>query len=138
MYLGTKCKNTYTQGQHPVYHCFLNRGMCLSAIVAMTCEGVIGIPFCACANTQKLCVQTQMKLTVQQKLLGVFLEINEIYAHARTVDTGPSFPPPQRPGYEATPWRDVARLHALHLSALGGRACRCSNIAMWLSESLHS
>ena len=30
-------------GRNPVYHCFLNRGMGLSAIVAMTCEGVIGV-----------------------------------------------------------------------------------------------
>ena len=40
MYLG---ENTYRQGERPVYHCFLNRGMRLSAIVVMTCEGGIGV-----------------------------------------------------------------------------------------------
>ena len=42
---------------------------------------------------------------IPQKLLGVFLEIYmyEICAHVQTVDTRPSFLPPQRPGYEASP-----------------------------------
>ena len=30
-------------GEHPVYHRFLNRGTHLLAIVAMTCEAVIGV-----------------------------------------------------------------------------------------------
>ena len=47
-------------------------------------------------------VGSRILLLIQQNLLSVFLEINEICAHVRTVDTSPSFPPPQRPGYEAT------------------------------------
>ena len=50
-------------------------------------------------------VGSRILLLIQQNLLGVFLEINEICAHARTVDTRPSFPPPQRPGYEAKGWQ---------------------------------
>ena len=46
-------------------------------------------------------IRSQILLLIQQNLLGIFLEINEICAHARTVDTRLSFPPPQRPGYEA-------------------------------------
>ena len=46
-------------------------------------------------------VRSRILLLIQQKLLGVFLEINEVCAHARTVDTRPSFPPLQQPGYEA-------------------------------------
>ena len=43
MYLGTKYENRDMQGERPVYHHFLNRGTRLSGIVAMTCEGVIGV-----------------------------------------------------------------------------------------------
>ena len=46
--------------------------------------------------------ERRFHLLLQQKLLGVFLEIKDIYAHARTVDNRPSFPHPQRPGYTAT------------------------------------
>ena len=43
MYLGTKYENRDMQGERPVYHHFLNRGTRLSGIVAMICEGVIGV-----------------------------------------------------------------------------------------------
>ena len=41
--LETKCENTDMQGERPVYHRFLNRRTRLSALVAMICEGVIGV-----------------------------------------------------------------------------------------------
>lgn len=40
-------------------------------------------------------------LDVFLDLLDTFLEINEIIARAQTVDTRPSLPPLQWPGYEA-------------------------------------
>ena len=52
-------------------------------------------------NWIEQCVRSRFRLLILQQLLGVFLEINEICAHAQTV-TGPSFPPPQRPRYGAT------------------------------------
>ena len=46
-------------------------------------------------------VLSRFRLLIQQILLGVFLEINVICPHVQAVDIRPSFPPPQRPGYEA-------------------------------------
>ena len=47
-------------------------------------------------------VSGRFRLLIQQNVLGIFLEINKIYAHAQAVDTRPPFPPLQQPGYEAS------------------------------------
>ena len=44
---------------------------------------------------------TRIRFADTAKITDVFREIDLIFAHAHTVDTRPSFPSPQQPGYEA-------------------------------------
>ena len=84
-------------------HCILYIAIVLCTLVSgipghVNAERVFkqGMPFALERFSRKY----QFHLLIQQILLGVFLEINEIYAHVRTVDTRPSFLPLQQPGYE--------------------------------------